>query len=99
MQVMVWDIENNTKRERYCINPNKSSYLCFNIPKHETQGIELVMSGEKIPCEECTVHLGITRDIKNKVHIQEKLSLGRKTAYSLMGGGGVSKCDWAEDIP
>ena len=23
MQVMVWDIENNTKRERYCVNPNK----------------------------------------------------------------------------
>ena len=87
MQVMVWDIENNTERERYCVNPNKSSYLCFNIPKYETQGIELVMSGEKIPCEECTVHLGITRDIKNKVHIEEKLSLGRKTAYSLMGAG------------
>ena len=49
MQVMVWDIENNTERERYCANPNKSSYLCFNIPKHETQGIELVMSGEKNP--------------------------------------------------
>ena len=43
MQVMVWDIENNTYRERYCVNPDKSSYLCFNIPKHETQGIELVM--------------------------------------------------------
>ena len=87
MQVMVRDIENNTKRERYCVNPNKSGYLCFNIPKHETQGIELVMSDEKISCEECTVHLEITRDIKNKVHIEEKLSLGRKTAYSLMGVG------------
>ena len=69
------------------MNPNKSSYLCFNIPKHETQGIELVMSGEKISCEECTVHLGITRDIKNKVHIEEKISLSRKTAYLLMGAG------------
>ena len=93
MQVMVLDIENNTERERYCVNPNKSSYLCFNIPKHETQGIDLVMSGENIPCDECTIHLGIIRDIKNKVHIEEKLSLGRKTSYSLFtNGGGVSLC-------
>ena len=49
MQVMVWDIENNTERERYYVNRNKSSYLCFNIPKHETQGIDLGMSGEKSP--------------------------------------------------
>ena len=45
------------------------------------------MSGDKITCEECTVHLRITRDIKNKVNNGEKLSLGRKTAYSLMGAG------------
>ena len=47
MQEMVWDIENNTERERYCVNSNKSSYLCFNLPKRETQDIELVMSGDK----------------------------------------------------
>ena len=62
MQVMVWDIENNTERERYCANPSKSSCLCYNLPKRDAQGIELVMSGDKITCEECTVHLGITRD-------------------------------------
>ena len=66
------------------MSPNKSSYLCFNLPQRETQDIELVLSGDKISCEECTVHLGITMDIKNKVHIEEKLSLDRKTAYSLM---------------
>ena len=90
MQVMVWDIENNTGRERYCVNPTKSSCLCYNLPKRDGQGIELVMSGGKITCEECTVHLGITRDIKNKVNIGEKLILGRKTAYSLMGAGSHS---------
>ena len=87
MQVMVWDIENNTERERYCVNPTKSSCLCYNLTKRDAQGIELVMSGGKITCEECTVHLGITRDIKNKVNIGEKLILGRKTAYSLIGAG------------
>ena len=81
MQVMVRDIKNNTERERYCVNPTKSSCLCYNLPKRDAQGIELVMSGDKITCEECTVHLEITRDIKNnKVNIGEKLSLGRKTA-------------------
>ena len=87
MQVMVWDIENNTQRERYCVNPSKSSCLCYNLPKCDRQGVELVTSGDRIPCEDCTVHLGITRDNKNKVNIGEKLSLGRKTAYSLMGAG------------
>ena len=81
MQVIVWDIENNTERERYCVNPTKSSCLCSNLPKRD----ELVMSGDKITCKESTVHLGITRDIKNKVNIGEKISIGRKTAYSLMG--------------
>ena len=67
------------------MNPSKSSCLCYNLPKCDRQGVELVMSGDRIPCEDCTVHLGITRDNKNKVNIGEKLSLGRKTAYSLMG--------------
>ena len=69
MQVMVWDIENNTQRERYCVNPSKSSCLCYNLPKCDRQGVDLVMSGDRISCEDCTVHLGITRDNKNKVNI------------------------------
>ena len=63
MQVMVWNIENSTERERYCVNPSKSGCLCYNLPKRDSQGIELVMSGDKITCKECTVHLGISRDI------------------------------------
>ena len=45
------------------------------------------MSGENILCEDCTVHLGISRHVKEKVNIEEKINLGRKTAYSLMGTG------------
>ena len=45
--------------------------------------------------ESCN-HLGIFRDIKQKVNIEEKISLGRKTAYALMGaslhpGNGLRK--------
>ena len=32
-------------------------------------------------------HLGITRNINGKPNIEEKISLGRKTAYSVMGAG------------
>ena len=31
------------------MNPDKSSYLCFNILKRETHGNELVLSCEKSP--------------------------------------------------
>ena len=75
------------------MNPNKSSYLYFNLPKRETQDIVLVMSSDKILCEKCIVHLGITRDIKNKVQMEETLSLGGKAAYSLMGWGFIALMD------
>ena len=29
MQVMVWDVENNADRERYCIHPTKSHILWY----------------------------------------------------------------------
>ena len=51
------------------------------------QEADLVMSGKSIKNEECTIHLGISRHVKEKVNIDEKISLGRKTAYSLMGAG------------
>ncbi|MEW8545672.1 MAG: reverse transcriptase family protein [Candidatus Thiodiazotropha sp.] len=86
MQVILWDVENNTIRERYCVNPTKCSCLCFN-PLRKQQTSDLSMAGENIPCEECTVHLGISRRVNGKVNIEEKINLGRKTAYSLMGAG------------
>ena len=45
------------------------------------------MAGETILCEDCTVHLGISRHVKEKVNIEEKINLGREAAYSLMGAG------------
>ena len=30
MQVMLWDVENNTSRERYYVNPTKSCCLCYS---------------------------------------------------------------------
>ena len=45
------------------------------------------MGGKSIECEGQCNHLGIFRDIKQKVNIEEKISLRRKTAYALMGAG------------
>ena len=86
MQVILWDVGDNSNRERYCVNPSKCSCLCYNVQKKQ-QEIKIVMSGKAIPCEDCTVHLGISRHVKEKVNIEEKINLGRKTAYSLMGAG------------
>ena len=33
------------------------------------------------------MHLGIKRDVSGKVSVEDKVSLGRRTAYSLMGAG------------
>ena len=87
MQVMIWDVENNTDMERYFVNPTKSCFQSYNASSKVDKGVELIMAGDKISCDRCTVHLGITRDTREKVNIEEKLSIGRKTAYSLMGAG------------
>ena len=45
------------------------------------------MAGDKISSDSNTTHLGLYRDITDKPNIGEKNSIGRKTAYSLMGAG------------
>ena len=32
-QIKIWDIDNNTCRERYCVNPVKSSTLFYNFSR------------------------------------------------------------------
>ena len=45
------------------------------------------LAGQKVTSESTTLHLGIKRDVSGKVNVEEKVTLGRKTAYSLMGAG------------
>ena len=78
MQVILWDVDDNTNRERYCVNPNKSSCLCYNPTKCEARQSDLMMAGDKITCSESTVHLGISRNVKDKVNVEEKVSIGEK---------------------
>ena len=81
-QVKVWDVEDNTNRERYCVNPVKSSTLCYPFgPTLEYENNDICMAGDKISNDSNTTHLGIYRDTSDKPNIEEKISIGRKTVY------------------
>ena len=45
------------------------------------------MYNDKIENSNSATHLGIVRNINGKPDIDEKINLGRKTAYSLMVAG------------
>ena len=47
----------------------------------------IIMYNDTIENSNSATHLGITRNTNGKPNIDEKISLGRKTAYSLMGAG------------
>ena len=87
-QVMVSDADNNGRRERYCIHPTKSHILRFasRAKKRKTEP-DIFMAGECVDTPDTTVHLGIVRNTNGRADIDGKISLGRKTAYSLMGAG------------
>ena len=54
--------------------------------KKECEG-DIYMYSDSIKDSTSATHLGITRNINGKPNIEEKIKLGRKTAYSLMGAG------------
>ena len=86
-QVMIWDADNSAGRERYCIHPTKSHILWYTKRKKNDTELGIVMAGEKVDTPSSTVHLGIVRNTSGQVDVEGKISLGRKTAYSLMGAG------------
>ena len=77
MQVILWDVGDNTNRERYCVNPSKCSCLCYNVQKKQ-QETEIVMSGKAIPCEDCTVHLVSAGMLRKKLILKKKSIWGVK---------------------
>ena len=87
-QIKIWDVDNNTCRERYCVNPVKSSTLFYPFSRgNGSECTDIFMAGDKISNDSNTTHFGIYRDITDKPSIEEKNSIGRKTAYFLMGAG------------
>ena len=86
-QVMVWDADNSAGRKRYCIHPTKSHILWYYRCKKKDTELDIFMSGEKVDITDSTVRLGIVTNKSEAVDIEGKITLGRKTAYSIMGAG------------
>ena len=87
MQVMVWDVEDNAGRERFIVNPSKSHALKYLSNKRKENDEDIFMYNKKIKDSKSATHLGIVRNVNGKPDIEQKINLGRKTAYSLMGAG------------
>ena len=84
----VEDTGESANQEQYVIHPTKSGVLLYSNGVRSTcDQLGFDMGGKRIKFESQCNHLGIFRDIKQKVNIEEKISLGRKTAYALMGTG------------
>ena len=75
MQDIIYTTEDFTNQDRYIIHPGKGTVLIYPPTKKKTETREsFKMSGKGIKVEQSTVHLGIKRDITNRVDIDEKIS-------------------------
>ena len=76
-------IYHHTQRDLVKINPQKSDLVCYNNKQERAVDI-----GEfKICRSEKATHLGITRNEKNTIDIDEKIKTGRATIYGILGAG------------
>ncbi len=58
-----------------------------NSSKIKSDDCKYHMCGKLLPNEINTTHLGIQRNTSNSADIENKINLGRRAAYSLMGAG------------
>ncbi|MES9880512.1 MAG: reverse transcriptase family protein, partial [Sedimenticola sp.] len=90
MQLMINSVEDFANRERYNINPTKSSVLLYRnscSSKTNITDSKYYMFGNCLPIETQTTHLGIERIVNRNVDVDRKIATGRKAAYSLFGAG------------
>ena len=76
-QVMVWNADNNARREIYYIHLTKSHTLRFasQAKKRETEP-DIFTTGERVDTPDTTVHLGIVRNTNWRADIDGKYLLG-----------------------
>ena len=90
MQVMVPTSGSSggfANRSRFMIHPKKSCILTYWDTYLKQHDASYIMNGVEMSQVRHSTHLGIHRDSNNRANIAEKVSLGRRTAYSLMGAG------------
>ena len=80
MQVMVWDIENNTERERYCVNP-------IRVATYFTSASALVIYVSKLPLGACSIRAcSISKLRERSGSVVECLTPDRRAAGSSLTG-------------
>ena len=82
-QCMISTPETYANREHYSIHPTKSAVAVDN----SLDSPSIILYGKEIPIEDQTIHLVVQRHQKCIPNTDEKVNLGRRTAYSLMGAG------------
>ena len=94
VQPMMSAAELQANREHYTIHPTKTVILNYNDQLQSSA----TLYGTKVAVEDQTVHLGAHRHIKCTPNTDEKINLGRRTAYSLMGAGFHGKSGLKQSI-
>ena len=84
LQALINIVEHCTNRDFVKINPNKSDLV--PLMKTDRQ-ISLKFANDKIMQKDETKHLGIKRNCKNTINIEDRLQMARKTVYALLGPG------------
>ena len=72
---------------RFVIHPTKRCILTYwdKYLQHQEDGFTI--NGVEMSIIQYSTHLGIHRDSSNKANNTEKVNLGRRTAYPLLGVG------------
>ena len=65
----------------------RSCILTYPYGPQKPNDVVYTMGNDQVQQEKQTKHLGILRDTSQNPNIQDKINLGRRTAYSLMGAG------------
>ena len=86
IQAMLNFLEYNTKRDLVKLNPEKTEVI--NVSKAlQTHPKKYVLGDQEINRVQSIKHLGITYQENGKINIEERLSIGRRTIYALLGPG------------
>ena len=73
---------------------NRLRQLQYN----QAEECHVTLYGKQVPIEDETTHLGIKINTKCQPNIDEKINLGQRTAYSLVGAGFQGKSGLKQSI-
>ena len=78
-QVMVWDVEDSSNRERYCVHPAKSHILWYKLGKKDNSDLDVFLGDARVDVSASATHLGINRSTSQSVDIEGKISVFKES--------------------